>query len=31
MFDMEALMSIMLGMLGIAGMRSYEKIKGVAK
>jgi len=30
-FDMEALMSIMMGMLGIAGMRSYEKIKGVAK
>ena len=30
-FDMEALMSIMMGMLGIAGMRSYEKIKGVSK
>jgi hypothetical protein len=30
-FDMEALMSIMMGMLGIAGMRSFEKIKGITK
>ena len=30
-FDMEALMSIMMGMLGLSGMRSYEKIKGVSK
>ncbi len=30
-FDMEALMSIMMGMLGIAGMRTFEKIKGITK
>jgi len=30
-FDMEALMSIMMALVGIAGMRSYEKIKGVSK
>ena len=30
-FDMNNLMTIMMGMLGIAGMRTYEKIKGVSK
>jgi hypothetical protein len=30
-FDMESLLTVMLGMLGLGGMRSYEKIKGVSK
>ena len=30
-FDMESLMTILLGMLGLGGMRSFEKFKGVAK
>ena len=30
-FDMESLLTVMLGMLGLGGMRTYEKMKGVAK
>lgn len=30
-FDMSSLMTVLMGMLGLGGMRSYEKIKGVAK
>jgi len=30
-FDMQSLLTVMLGMLGLGGMRSYEKIKGVSK
>ena len=30
-FDMESLMTILLGLLGIGGLRTYEKQKGVAK
>jgi len=30
-FDANALMSLTTGMLGIAGFRTFEKIKGVAK
>jgi len=30
-FDMESLLTILLGMLGLSGMRSFEKFKGVAK
>jgi len=28
-FDMNALLTILLGMLGLGGMRSFEKMKGV--
>jgi|TARA_B100001057_G_scaffold463727_1_gene518205 hypothetical protein len=30
-FDMETLTTILLGMLGLGGMRSFEKFKGVSK
>jgi|DEB0MinimDraft_6_1074348.scaffolds.fasta_scaffold21942_2 hypothetical protein len=30
-FDMESLLTVMLGMLGLGGMRTYEKFKGVSK
>ena len=30
-FDMESLMTVLLGMLGLGGMRSFEKFKGVSK
>ena len=30
-FDMESLMTVLLGMLGLGGLRKYEKSKGVAK
>jgi hypothetical protein len=30
-FDMGSLMTILLGMLGLAGARTYEKVKGVSK
>ena len=30
-FDMESLMTVLLGMLGLGGLRTYEKSKGVAK
>ena len=30
-FDMDSLMTVLLGMLGLGGLRTYEKAKGVAK
>jgi len=30
-FDMDALLTVLLGMLGLGGLRTYEKIKGVTK
>lgn len=30
-FDMASLMTVMLGMLGLGGLRTYEKQKGIAK
>ena len=30
-FDMDALNTILMGMLGLGGMRTFEKIKGVAR
>ncbi len=30
-FDMNALLTILLGMLGLGGMRSFEKMKGVSR
>lgn len=30
-FDMDSLMTVLLGMLGLGGMRTFEKFKGVAK
>ena len=30
-FDMNSLMTVLLGMLGLGGMRSFEKFKGVTK
>ena len=30
-FDMDSLMTVLLGMLGLGGLRSYEKAKGLAK
>jgi hypothetical protein len=30
-FDMESLYSVTMGMLGLAGMRSYDKAKGTSK
>jgi hypothetical protein len=30
-FDMESLMTVLLGMLGLGGLRTFEKFKGVAK
>ena len=30
-FDMDSLMTVLLGMLGLGGLRSYEKSKGLAK
>jgi len=30
-FDMSALMTVLLGMLGLGGMRSFEKAKGLTK
>lgn len=31
MFDMQALMTVLMGMLGLGAMRSYEKVYGVAR
>ena len=28
-FDMQSLMTVLLGMLGLGGLRTYEKLKGV--
>lgn len=30
-FDMDALFTVLMGMLGLGGMRTFEKIKGVAR
>lgn len=30
-FDMQSLLTVMMGMLGLGGLRTYEKIKGAAK
>ena len=30
-FDMSSLMTVMMGMLGLGGLRSFEKSKGLAK
>jgi len=30
-FDMDSLMTVLLGMLGLGGLRSWEKTKGVAR
>lgn len=30
-FDMESLMTVLLGMLGLGGLRTFEKFKGVTK
>jgi len=30
-FDMDSLMTVLLGMLGLGGLRTYEKSKGVSK
>lgn len=30
-FDMDALMTVLLGMLGLGGLRTFEKYKGVSK
>ena len=30
-FDMDSLMTILLGILGLGGMRSFEKFKGLTK
>jgi len=30
-FDMDSLMTILLGMLGLGGLRTYEKQKGLTK
>jgi hypothetical protein len=30
-FDMASLMTVMMGMLGLGGLRTYEKQKGLSK
>jgi hypothetical protein len=30
-FDMDSLMTVLLGMLGLGGLRSFEKYKGLTK
>jgi len=30
-FDMDSLMTVLLGMLGLGGLRSFEKVKGLTK
>ena len=30
-FDIESLMTVLLGMLGLGGLRTYEKVKGITK
>lgn len=30
-FDMDALFTVLLGMLGLGGMRSFEKFKGISR
>ena len=30
-FDMESLMTVLFGLLGMSGLRSWEKSRGIAK
>jgi hypothetical protein len=30
-FDMGSLMTVLMGMLGLGGLRTFEKTKGIAK
>jgi hypothetical protein len=30
-FDMDSLTTILMGMLGLGGLRTYEKAKGIAR
>jgi hypothetical protein len=30
-FDMDSLMTVLLGMLGLGGLRTFEKVKQVSK
>ena len=30
-FDMSALMSVTMGLLGLGGLRTFEKMKGISK
>jgi len=30
-FDMSSLLTVLMGMLGLGGMRSFEKMKGLTK
>jgi hypothetical protein len=30
-FDMDSLMTVLLGMLGLGGLRSFEKSKGLSR
>jgi len=30
-FEMETLMTVLMGMLGLGGLRTFEKVKGKAK
>ena len=30
-FDMNSLMTVLLGMLGLGGLRTFEKTKGITK
>jgi hypothetical protein len=30
-FDMDSLMTVLLGMLGLGGLRTVEKVKGLSK
>jgi hypothetical protein len=30
-FDMQTLLTVLMGLLGLGGMRTYEKVQGVAK
>jgi hypothetical protein len=30
-FDMDSLMTVLLGMLGLGGLRTVEKVKGLTK
>jgi len=30
-FDMESLLTVLMGMLGLGGLRTFEKFKGITK
>jgi hypothetical protein len=30
-FDMNSLLTVLMGMLGLGGLRTYEKSKGIAR